>query len=144
MLVETGRQMGLLRLVQPSTTTEAFVAHEMVNPGRLVRTVRVRIRGRGSNHRAVGRSPKVDDDGETVYDAEGRPAYSSTDEEWLVTMFGEKPGKAKFQRYIDPTSGKTKPYPSYNGTSITFEFPVRSKEDGVRLREELYFKSILN
>ena len=62
-LVRTGDQIGLARSVQASTTTEMFVAQEMMKPNPLVRTPKLgplfRINGYGSDHSAVGRSANV-------------------------------------------------------------------------------------
>lgn len=52
---------GLARLVQASTTTDRFVAQEMMKPNSLVRTPKLgpsfRITGFASDHSAVGRPP---------------------------------------------------------------------------------------
>ncbi len=62
-LVETGDQVGGLKVVLASTTRELFVPQEMVKPKQFVCTPKVetvvRITGCGSSNWAVGRSPKV-------------------------------------------------------------------------------------
>ncbi len=61
--VAIGDQMGFERLVAASTTTEAFVAQETVNPNPLVCRPKLgavaKIVGFGRTQRAVGRPPKL-------------------------------------------------------------------------------------
>ena len=61
--VLTGDQTELTKFVLASTTTDRFVAQEMIKPNPLVCTPNlgplVRNTGFGSNHGAVWRPPKV-------------------------------------------------------------------------------------
>ena len=54
--VDTGDQTGLARVVEASTTTDAFVAHEMRKPNwfGLMPRLLFSISGLGRNHCAVG------------------------------------------------------------------------------------------
>ena len=60
-MVLTGCHTELERFVQASTTTDAFVAQEIVKPKWLVCTPKLgplfKISGFGSNHNAVGKTP---------------------------------------------------------------------------------------
>ena len=59
----TADQKGLASVVEDSTTTEEFVAQEMMKPNLLVWMPKlgqlVRIKGYGSTHGAVGRPQNV-------------------------------------------------------------------------------------